>query len=70
MRKPARRPIVFTRDDRAVTGTLGRGPRRDGEPLARLRVAAHGGCRRRVRDVDSDRTPSSDTGFDYKLPFD
>ncbi|MGH9896995.1 MAG: hypothetical protein ACREA0_34355, partial [bacterium] len=50
-------------------GAFGGGSRRNGGPLARLRVAAHGGCRRRVRDVDSDRTPFSDPDFDYKLPL-
>jgi len=39
-------------------------------PAPNVRVAAHGVRRRCVRDVDWDRHPLSDPGFDYELPCD
>lgn len=50
-KKPAGLPVLVTRDEERA------GPMRDGEPLVRLRVAAHGIRRLRVRDIDSDRDP-------------
>jgi hypothetical protein len=47
---------------------LGRGPMWDGEPLVRLRVAPHGIRRLRVRASIRNKTTSSDSGFDFKLP--
>jgi hypothetical protein len=41
-KKPARLPVVFTHEEMRAVLALGRDPMGDGEPLVRLRIAAHG----------------------------
>ena len=68
-KKPAGRPVVFTRDEERAVLARWTGPMRDGEPLVRLRVAAHGIRRLRVRDVDSDQTPLQRVRFRLQAPL-
>ena len=71
-KEPAGLPVVFTRDEqRAVLARLARGPMRgDGEPLSGsgLRLMEYAGGASGMSNWI--KTPSSESGFDYKPPCD